>query len=67
MIGSKKYVKFSGTCSKCGLTFDKAEDAQKHEDLFQLGHIVKIEESFDLSTYIDDLKQRCMSSIKRLK
>jgi len=67
MIGSEKYVKFSGTCSKCGLNFDKAEDAQKHEDLFQLGHIVNIKESFNLSLYIDDLKQRCKSSIKRLK
>lgn len=67
MIGSEKYVKFSGTCSKCGLNFDNAEDARKHEDLFQIGHIVNVKESFDLSTYLNDLKQRCKSGIKRLK
>lgn len=67
MIGSKKYVKFEGTCSMCGMKFDKPEEAQQHESLFGLQHIIKSQQSFDLSSYISDLIGMCKPGIRKLK
>ena len=67
MIGSKKYIKYQGVCSKCGLKFDNVEEAEKHEDIYQLGHIVKGSQSFDTRSYVTDLVGRCQIGIKKLK
>jgi hypothetical protein len=65
MIGSKKYVQFSGTCLECGMKFEKAEDAQRHTNL--LSHNIKYSESFNVSSYVSDMIQLTKSQTVRLK